>query len=226
MGTVAAPIGKSAALNTQSGMWIEPAPLSLPGSGARVRLEPLALEHAPALFHSLDTPEIWRLRPDVQPRSVSDWEARICACLKQTATGARSMYAVIVLTTGECAGTTGFHAIDETNRSTEIGATIIAAKWHRTFVNTECKCVLLTHAFEVKRAVRVSFVVDMRNERSRAAVLRLGAVQEGVLRRQKICHDGHVRDAAVFSIVDAEWPSVRVRLGALLAVSRERGSAG
>ena len=110
------------------------------------------------------------------------------------------------------AGSTSFLDLQPANRSLEIGWTIIGPKWRRTFVNSECKLMLLTHCFETLGCGRVGFRIDARNERSQRAVERLGAVREGVLRKNKVCHDGFIRDTVVYSIIADEWPGIKPRL--------------
>jgi RimJ/RimL family protein N-acetyltransferase len=102
--------------------------------------------------------------------------------------------------------------IDRTNRRVEIGSTWIAPPWQRTAVNTEAKYLMLRHAFEVWGCIRVELKTDALNEKSRHAILRIGAKEEGTLRRHLITHTGRVRDTVYFSILDGEWPAVKARL--------------
>jgi RimJ/RimL family protein N-acetyltransferase len=192
------------------------------GAWGRVELLPMGVEHAGALFAACNDDESWRLRPDARPRSAAEWVERIGSNLREAATGVRRPLVILAQRAGEegpgeVAGTTGYLDIQPENRAVEIGATMLSPKWQRTFVNTACKRMLLGYAFEVAGAVRVQFKVDTRNERSQRAVLRLGAQHEGVLRRNRVCHDGYIRDTAVFSVLDGEWPGVKARLTGLLA---------
>lgn len=195
-------------------MWIRPQVLAR--EGGRVRLEPLRQEHAPGLFAALDFDEVWRLRPDPRVPNVEAMEPWVAKRVVESATGGRQVYVMVIEATGEIAGTTGYLEVQPENRSLEIGATIVTPRWQRTFVNTECKLLLLEHAFEVLGCVRVQFRVDQRNLRSQTAVERIGAVREGVLRKSKICHDGYTRDTVSYSIIVDEWPVVKLRLASLL----------
>lgn len=181
-----------------------------------MRLEPLRMEHAPGLFAALDFDEVWRLRPDPRVPSVEAMTPWVAKRAAESAGGARQVYVAVIEATGEIAGTTGYLEVQPENRSLEIGATIVTPRWQRTFVNTECKHLLLEHAFEVLGCVRVQFRVDLRNQRSQAAVERIGAVREGVLRKSKICHDGYIRDTVTYSVIADEWPAVKLRLASLL----------
>lgn len=182
----------------------------------RVRLEPLRSDHAAGLFAALDHDDVWRLRPDPRVPSAEAMIPWVEKRIALAATGTWRIYVIVLAATGEIAGTTSYLEVQPENRSLEIGATIVTPRWQRTFVNTECKLVLLEHAFEVLNCVRVQFRVDLRNERSQRAVERLGAVREGVLRKSKICHDGFIRDTVCYSVIAEEWPSVKQRLSALL----------
>lgn len=191
-------------------MWIDPIVLERDDLG--VRLEPLRIDHAPGLFAALDHDEVWRLRPDRRARTALDMVPWIEERLPGVTSGIVSIYATVIAASGEVAGTTCYLQLQPENRAVEIGATIIGPKWQRTFVNTHAKLLMLTRAFEQLGCVRVQFKVDTRNERSLRAVERLGAVREGVLRKSRICHDGYIRDTAVYSFVEAEWPAVKARL--------------
>jgi N-acetyltransferase len=107
--------------------------------------------------------------------------------------------------------------MDLANRKVEIGSTWIAPRWQRTAVNTEAKYLMLSHAFEVWKCFRVELKTDALNQRSRQAILRLGAKEEGTLRKHMLTYNGRQRDSVYFSILDTEWPSVKTRLGAALA---------
>jgi len=132
------------------------------------------------------------------------------------ATGQRLAYAIRRIADGRVVGTTSFMGLRLAQRGLEIGATFIHPDVRATAVNPECKLLMMAHAFAAG-AVRVEYLVDVRNLRSQAAVEKLGAVREGRLRRHKITWTGHVRDTAVFSITDEEWPAVRARLEDRLA---------
>jgi len=115
------------------------------------------------------------------------------------------------------AGTTRYMNMDLANRKVEIGSTWLAPQWQRTVVNTEAKYLMLRHAFEVWRCIRVELKTDALNQRSRNAILRLGAKEEGTLRKHMIAWDGRQRDSVYFSILDTEWPQVKARLETRLA---------
>ena len=111
-------------------------------------------------------------------------------------------------------------AIDAPNRCVEIGGTWYGAEYQRTGVNTECKYLLLRHAFESWGGIRVQLKTDLNNVRSQRAIERLGAVKEGVLRNHMIRPDGTVRDTVMYSIIDREWPLVKARLEAMMDAAR------
>jgi RimJ/RimL family protein N-acetyltransferase len=119
-------------------------------------------------------------------------------------------------------GSTRFWKINRQHRKLEIGSTWICASWQKTFVNTEAKFLMLRHAFEQLNCVRVQFTTDEINETSRAAILRLGAKQEGIVRHERIMPDGRKRNSARFSIIDDEWPDVRRRLEEMLVMQPPR----
>jgi len=121
-------------------------------------------------------------------------------------------FATFERSTGEIAGTTRFMNMDMANRKVEIGSTWIAPPWQRTRVNTEAKYLMLRHAFEAWRCLRVELKTDSLNQRSQQAILRLGAKEEGTLRKHMLTWNGRQRDSVYFSILDTEWPEVKARL--------------
>jgi N-acetyltransferase len=125
-------------------------------------------------------------------------------------------FVTVETASGREAGLTRFMNIDCVHRRTEIGGTIIAPEWQRTFVNTEAKYLMLKHAFEEWGCIRVEFKTDSLNERSRNAILRIGAKEEGLFRNHMIMPDGRVRHSVYYSIVNSEWPAVKQRLEAKL----------
>jgi RimJ/RimL family protein N-acetyltransferase len=189
----------------------DPRPLTL--NGVHVRLEPLALDHALDLFTSGNDPEIWRYMPIPLPRSIAETEAWIASALEGAADGTEIPFAIVHHASGRAIGSTRYLDIRRSDRALEIGWTWIARKHQRSAVNTECKHLLLSHAFDNHGAIRVQFKADARNVRSLAAIERIGGVREGVLRNQRILHDGYIRDAVIFSIIDSEWPGVKERKG-------------
>ncbi|HEV8599127.1 MAG TPA: GNAT family protein [Gemmatimonadales bacterium] len=200
---------------------MNPTPLVLAGSV--VRLEPLTERHAPDLLAAADDPNIWMYLPAYQPKSLADMQAWIRAALASAASGEQIPFAIVALANDRAVGSTRFLEIRREDRALEIGWTWLATPVQRSAVNTECKLLLLRHAFEALGALRVQFKTDRRNLRSQRALERLGAVKEGILRKQRINHDGFVRDAVYYSIVDDEWPDVKARLQQRLAQAELSG---
>jgi N-acetyltransferase len=186
---------------------VNPGPVIL--SGRAVRIEPLELRHAADLLGAAADPDIWRYLPAFQPETRAEMEAWITAALTGAATGAEVPFAILEQASGCAVGSTRFLEIRADSRALEIGWTWLATAVQRSVVNTECKLLLLRHAFEELGAQRVQFKTDLRNARSQRAIERLGAVKEGVLRKHRINHDGYVRDSVYYSILDDEWPAVR-----------------
>jgi N-acetyltransferase len=183
--------------------------------GRHVRLEPLSAAHAEALNVAAADGELWRSKVTIVP-DPAGMAAYIREALDAQARGVALPFVVVRTSSGEVAGTTRYYGIDRDNRSVDIGYTWLRASAQRTPVNTEAKLLLLTHAFEVWGCIRVAFFTDVLNEQSRAAIARLGARQEGILRNHMIMPDGRYRDSVCFSIVEAEWPAVKGRLEARL----------
>ena len=179
--------------------------------GSLVRLEPLTLAHADALIAVGCDPSIWRWMP-LEVRSREDMAGMIEAALAEQAAGRQLPFATIDKKTGKAVGSTRFMDIQRANRGVEIGYTWIAPPWQRSAVNTEAKLLMLRHAFETWGVMRVALKTDFLNEKSRNAILRLGAKQEGVFRKHMVMPGGRVRDSVWFSITDEEWPAVRRNL--------------
>lgn len=179
--------------------------------GQTVRLEPLAATHEDALWEMAQEPEIWRYMGMLveQRADFADW---MDAALQAGARGDHVPFAIIERATGRAIGSTRYFAIMPVDRGLEIGHTWIGKPYWRTAVNTECKYLLLRHAFEVIGCVRVQLKTDALNTRSRAAIGRLGATHEGILRKHIWVQNRRFRDTAMFSIIDDEWPSVKQRL--------------
>lgn len=194
---------------------MKPVPLTLAGKYAR--LEPLGEAHRASLLkHGADA-QIWRWMPTLRtdPReSVQVWFDRAVTGM---ARGDVVAWAVVAIATGEAVGGTTYLDIAPADKRLEIGSTWLAPAVWRTAVNTECKYLLLRHAFESLGCNRVQLKTDQRNERSQAAIARLGAVREGVLRSQMVMPDGWVRDTVMFSVIASEWPAVKARLEARMA---------
>lgn len=193
---------------------MNPTPVVLYGDA--VKLEPLDPSHAEDLLAAGADPDIWRYMPIPQPGSVAEVRKWIDDAWRLAATGEELPFALIDPETGRAVGSTRYLEIHRPWRNLEIGWTWIAASAQRSAVNTEAKLMLLKHAFEDQGALRVQFKTDGRNLRSQQSIERLGAVKEGVLRKQRVNHDGYVRDAVYYSILDDEWPAVKERLTAKL----------
>lgn len=192
-------------------MNIEPITLE----GTYVRIEPLSLSHHEALSHVGLDEDLWRWIP-TQVRTPEEMKTYIQLALDEQARGVSLPFAIIDKTSGRAIGSTRYGNIDRAHRRVEIGWTWIARQWQRTAVNTECKYLLFRHAFETLGCIRVELKTDSLNERSRAAILRIGAKQEGIFRNHMITSSGRLRHSAYFSVIDAEWPAVKSNLEAKL----------
>lgn len=184
--------------------------------GRHVRLEPMALHHLDALCEIGLDEDIWRWIP-FQIRTRDDMLGYIKTALQLQADGTALPFATLERGTDRVAGSTRYMNIDKPNRHVEIGSTWIGRPWQRTAVNTEAKYLMLRHAFEQLGCHRVELKTDVLNERSRNAILRIGAKHEGVFRKHVVCDSGRVRDSAWFSIIDTEWPEVKAALELKLA---------
>jgi len=183
--------------------------------GTHVRLEPLSLAHVPALAGVGLDPELWRWIPS-GVASADEMRAYVEQALDEQRRGVALPFAIVDQTDDQVIGSTRFGNIDQANRRLEIGWTWLTPSRQRTGANTEAKRLLLTHAFETLGAYRVEFKTDALNTKSRQAILRLGAVEEGTLRRHTIVRvTGRVRDTVYFSILDTEWPTIKARLSGL-----------
>jgi RimJ/RimL family protein N-acetyltransferase len=192
----------------------EPRPVVL--EGRHVRLEPLRMEHADELFRVAHDPDIWTYLAAPMPESSADIARYIRAALDEQIVGQHLPFLVRRNGTGEAVGTTRYAHIDRWNRSTEIGWTFYGGSARRTAVNTECKLLLLRHAFGLG-AIRVWLQTDKLNERSQNAIARLGATREAELRNERILPDGRIRTSVVFGITKEDWPAVERRLLGYLA---------
>jgi RimJ/RimL family protein N-acetyltransferase len=189
--------------------------------GPRVRLEPLDLErHFDGLAAIGLDPDLWRWTLSVV-RTREDLRAYLETALRERAEGRSLPFATLDRASGQVAGCTRFGNIDRRNRRVEIGWTWVGRPFQRSHVNTEAKWLMLRHAFESLGCVRVELKTNVLNRRSRDAMLRIGCVEEGVLRRHAVNDDGVWRDTVYYSVLDSEWPAVRARLQGLMA--RERG---
>ena len=186
--------------------------------GEFVRLEPMALEHLDALWEAGSDDSLWRLIP-TNIASRGDMQKYIETALANRDRGVALPFVTIERSSGKVIGSTRFGNIDANNRRAEIGWTWINPAWQRTVVNTEAKLLMLTHAFEVWRCIRVELKTDVLNDKSRNAILRLGAKEEGVFRKHVICDTGRFRDSIYFSIIDTEWESVKANLTSKLTAA-------
>jgi RimJ/RimL family protein N-acetyltransferase len=193
-------------------MKIEPVVLT----GRRVRLEPLIEAHSEALWAAGQDQSIWTLNP-APVRSAADMRAYVAQALDEQARGAALPFVTMETTTEQIVGSTRFGNIVAAHRVAEIGWTWINPQWQRTYVNTEAKYLMLRHAFETWRCNRVEFKTDSLNTRSRNAILRLGAQEEGVFRNHLITASGRLRHSVYFSIINTEWPDVKARLEQFLS---------
>ena len=184
--------------------------------GQRILLRPLQYSDADALLHAAADGELWNLTVTVVP-SPSTVDSYLKKALDGRDAGTVMPFVIVHKDTGEVLGSTRFWKIDPLNRKLEIGSSWIAASWQKSFVNTEAKYLMLRHAFEVLNCVRVQFTTDENNQKSRNAILRLGAQQEGIVRHERIMPDGRKRNSVRFSIIDDEWPQVRLHLERKLA---------
>jgi RimJ/RimL family protein N-acetyltransferase len=186
-------------------------PLTLEGSV--VRLEPIRLDHAELFWNvakdSVD--EIFQWIP-YRMKSQEDFQQAVEKALAEQEHGESVAFATVERISGEVIGSTRFMNIDRINRRVEIGSTWIVPAWQRTAVNTEAKYLMLRHAFEVWKCIRVELKTDALNQKSRNAILRIGAKEEGTLRRHVITWTGRVRDSVYFSILDNEWPEAKAKL--------------
>ncbi|MGE3109214.1 MAG: GNAT family N-acetyltransferase [Phycisphaerales bacterium] len=211
---------------------LEPVTLALASGVAR--LEPLEMAHAGALSRAASDPAIWRYIPP--PYGGASDEASMGQLVERALAareaGVELPFAIVHRPSGAVVGSTRYMEVQHASRGVEIGATWLGPGWQRTSINTECKYLLLRHAFEAlwpsederqRGAVRVQLKCDARNVKSQAAILRIGARFEGVLRRHRVLPDGFIRDTAYFSVIREEWPAVKKRLEEMLGLADGSG---
>jgi RimJ/RimL family protein N-acetyltransferase len=189
------------------------APLTL--RGRHVVLEPLDERHASGIFEAMRDEEVCRYLAWPPPAALDETRAFIRDARELTARGQCVAFAQVWSATGAAIGSTRYLDIRPRDRHVEIGSTFLGRAYWRTPANTEAKYLLLRHAFESLGCVRVTLKTDGRNTRSQAAIERLGAVREGVLRKRMNVR-GYQRDTVYFSILETEWPAVKARLEARL----------
>ena len=185
------------------------APVTLEGQG--IRLEPLSLDHHAQLCEVGLDDELWRWTPQAV-RTPEEMRAYIETGLEVQAAETALPFATIERATGRAIGSTRFANIDRANRHVEIGWTWLGKNWQRTAANTEAKYLMLRHAFETWGCLRVEFKTDSLNVRSRAALLRIGAREEGIFRNHVITWTGRIRHSVYYSIIDSEWANVKADL--------------
>jgi len=183
--------------------------------GNVVRLEPLERRHLAGLCEVGLDPQIWQWYA-VPIRNAEEMAAAVDTALEEQARGISLPFAIVERSDGRVVGSTRYMNIDAKNHRLEIGWTWVTTRWQRTAINTEAKYLLLRHAFEKLGCIRVEFKTDSLNERSRAAILRIGAQEEGTFRNHMITASGRLRHSVYYSIVQAEWPRVRARLEQML----------
>jgi N-acetyltransferase len=185
----------------------------LPLEGTVVRLEPLRREHADLFWQAAKDAleDIFRWIP-YRMQTREDFQHLVEKGHGEQQRGESIVFATTERSSGRVIGSTRYMNIDRPNRHVEIGSTWIAPAWQRTAVNSEAKYLMLRHAFEIWQCVRVELKTDALNQKSRNAILRLGAKEEGTLRQHLVTWTGRIRDTVYFSILDTEWPEVKARL--------------
>jgi RimJ/RimL family protein N-acetyltransferase len=192
--------------------WVTPVTLT----GSHVRLEPLNEKHIPGLAETGAGQDFWHFMLYGEINTETDMQNWVLDILGRASKGTDLPFAVIDLASGRVAGATRYLNIVPKDRGLEIGGTWYGAEFQRTAVNTECKYLLMKHAFETLGAIRVQLKTDLRNERSQKAIERIGAKREGILRNHMILPDGYVRHSVFYSILDSEWPGVKRNLEEML----------
>jgi RimJ/RimL family protein N-acetyltransferase len=190
--------------------------------GQHVRLEPISLEHVGALWRVGADAEIWRYMP-YTVRAEDDMRRVLEAELRRQQAGQVLRFVTIARACAQPVGSTSFLNIDRQHRRLEIGGTWITPAWQRSPVNTEAKYLQLCHAFESLGCIRVEFKTDSLNIKSRQALARIGAVEEGTFRNHMVMPDGRYRHSVYFSIVESEWPSTKAQLERLMASYTDTG---
>lgn len=184
-------------------------PLTL--SGTSVRLEPMTLAHVAALSRVGLEPELWRWIPS-PVTTAEEMRGYVQTALDELQRGISLPFVIVDEASGQIIGSTRYGNIEVAHRRLEIGWTWLTPAFQRSRANTEAKLLLLTHAFEILGMNRVELKTDALNAKSRAAIGRIGATQEGIFRRHMITASGRVRNTVYFSIIDSEWPAIKARL--------------
>lgn len=185
--------------------------------GKHVRLEPMSEDHTAALAQIGVGQPFWHFMLYGEMNTEEDMRNWVRDILIRAQRGTDLPFVAIDIPSGRVAGATRYLNIMPKDRGLEIGGTWYGPEFQRTYVNTECKYLLLRHAFETLGCIRVQLKTDLRNERSQRAIERIGAVKEGILRNHMILPDGHYRHSVFYSILDTEWPAVKKKLEEMLA---------
>lgn len=192
--------------------------------GTRVLLESVGPQHLAGLASAVEDGKLWEIPVTFVPHPqdlaafIDFAEAALCA-------GREHAFAIIDKDSGKIAGSTRFRCIDFGHQRAEIGFTFLGQSWQRSHINTEAKYLMLEHAFENWELNRVELLTDVLNKKSREAIVRIGAKEEGILRNHMVMRDGRIRDSIVFSIVKAEWPAVKARLAQKIPQTSASGTA-
>lgn len=187
-------------------------------TGKHVRLEPMSETHIPGLTEIGAGQDFWGFMLYGDIKTEADMRSWVLDILERETKGTDLPFVAIHLESGRVAGATRYLNTMPKDRGLEVGGTWYGTDFQRTAVNTECKYLLLTHAFETLKCIRVQIKTDSRNERSQKAIERLGAVKEGVLRNHMILPDGRFRHSVFYSVLDTEWGEVKKRLQRMMEV--------
>jgi N-acetyltransferase len=183
--------------------------------GKRVRLEPMSALHLDALAEAGAFAELWKWTNSTAHTRES-MKVYVDAALAEAEAGVSLPFVTVDRASGAVIGSTRFGNIDRANKRVEIGWTWITPAFQRTWVNSEAKYLMLTHAFETLGCMRVELKTDVLNQKSRSAMLRMGAKEEGIFRKHNIAYGGRIRDTVYYSVIDSEWPCVKSRLESFL----------
>ena len=189
-------------------------PLTL--EGERIRLDPMTPAHLDALVDAGGYPELWKWTSTTADTRGGMAEY-VAGAMRDRDAGIAMPFITVEKQSGRVIGSTRFGNIDPANRRVEIGWTWVTPEFQRTWVNSEAKFLMLRHAFEIWECVRVELKTDALNEKSRTAMKRIGAKEEGILRQHMVTWTGRLRDSVYYSILDSEWPEVKARLAGFLA---------